>query len=194
MRKGLLCVPMMILLLASCAGGTGMSEAEELALAIRGEYLAMTSCTMDAAITADYGQRVYDFEVTAAVEGEAASLTLTAPETVAGMSAHVDGEKGTLEYDGLWVETGPLDDSGLTPISALPALLGAARSGYMEACCLEEENSLLRMDCGDPEGTPGTGVEYALWFDGDTHALTRGEISTDGVRRIVCEISNFALR
>ena len=32
---------------------------------------------------------------------------------------------GVLEYDGLAVETGPLNDQGLTPVSAIPALLVA---------------------------------------------------------------------
>ena len=182
---------MMIFLLASCAGGREMSEAEELALTIRGEYLAMTTCTMNAAITADYGQRVYDFELTAVVEGEKTTLTLTATDLVAGMSAHGEEKAGALEYDGGWVETGPLDDSGLTPVSALPALLETARSGYMIACALEEESGLLRMDCGDPEGTPGTGVEYTLWFDRDTHEWKRGEVRADGVRTVVCELTDF---
>ena len=192
MRKGLLFVPMMILLLASCAGGTGMSEAEELALTMRGEYLAMTGCTTKAAITADYGQRVYDFELTAAVAGEKTTMTLTAPEEVAGMTAYVEGKDGALEYDGVWVETGPLDDSGSTPISALPALLETARSGYMTACSLEEDG-LLRVDCGDPEGIPGTGVEYTLWFDPETHALRRGEVRADGMRTILCEFTDFCI-
>ena len=57
---------MTTLLLAGC-GPAGVSEAEELALTIRGEYLAMDSCAVQAAITADYGQRVYQYELAAAV-------------------------------------------------------------------------------------------------------------------------------
>ena len=54
MRKLLLCVPMMTLLLAGCGAG-GVSEAEQLALTIRGEYLGMESCTAQASVTADSG-------------------------------------------------------------------------------------------------------------------------------------------
>ena len=39
---------------------------------------------------------------------------------------------------------------GLTPASAVPALLEAARSGYITACALEEDGTLLRVDCGSP--------------------------------------------
>lgn len=43
----------------------------------------MTSCAAQAVVTADYGQRVYRYELSAAVNGEEALFTLTAPETVA---------------------------------------------------------------------------------------------------------------
>ena len=70
MRRSLLiCVLMMTLSLSACGGGGGGSEAEELALTIRGEYLAMTSCAAQAVVTADYGQRVYRYELSAAVNG-----------------------------------------------------------------------------------------------------------------------------
>ena len=189
MRKLLLCALMMTLL-TGCGSGT-VSEAEELALAIRGEYLAMDSCALRASVTADYGQRVYQYELAAAVNGEDTVLTLSAPETVAGLTAHITGKDSRLEFDGISVETGPLDGNGLTPVSALPALLEAARGGYIAACALEEDGTLLRVDCGDPAASPGSGTETVLWFDASTHALARGEVSVDGFRAISCEFLEF---
>ena len=192
MRKLLICVPMMILLLSGC-GGAGVSKEEELALTIRGEYLAMSRCSAKLDVTADYGQRVYQYQMDAAWGEEETVLTLTAPETVAGFTARATGEDSTLEYDGVQVETGTLDQEGLTPLSAFPALLKAARSGYITSCCLEEEGALLRVNCGDAEGEPGTGTETSLWFDASTHALRRGEVSVDGFRVILCEVSDFSI-
>lgn len=191
MRKLLLCVPMMTLLLTACGGPAGVSEAEELALAIRGEYLAMTSCTAQLSVTADYGQRVYQYEMTVSVSGGETVLTLSAPETVAGLTARLSEEDSVLEYDGVAVETGAMDEDGLTPVAAFPALLSAAQSGYMTGCGLEEDGGLLRVDCGDPEGSPGAGTETALWFDTATHDLVRGEITVDGFRAVLCECSSF---
>ena len=187
MRKLLLCVPM-IILLTGCGPAQGNQE-EELALSVRGEYLEMTQWRARVTLTADYGQRVYQYELEASSGPEETVLTLTAPETVAGISARLEEGESTLEYEDLVLETGPLDRDGLTPLSALPTLMEAARSGYITACCLEEGE--LRLDCGDPEGEPGTGTETSLWFDGESHDLLRGEIRVDGFRVILCEFENF---
>ena len=190
MRRWLICVLMTMPLLLAACGGTGMSEAEELALTIRGEYLETTRWTGRAAVTADYGQRVYQYEMTVTASQEETVLTLTMPENISGITARIVGKEGLLEYDGLSVETGPLDGEGLTPVSAIPVQLEAARSGYMTTCTLEEEG-LLRVECGEPEGSPDSGRIVTLWFDGETHALRKGEISVDGFRVILCEWTEF---
>ena len=191
MRK-LCCVPMIALLfLTGCFGRAKISEGEELALAIRGEFLEATSCAAVAEVVADYGQRVCRYEMDVSVTEEETVLVLTGPETVAGITARIRGKEGLLEYDGLSVETGPLNQEGLTPVSAVPALLEATRSGYMTSCMLEEESGLLRVDCGDPEGVPGQGVEITMWFEQSSHTLIRGEIMNDGVRVIHCTFSQF---
>ena len=194
MRRRLLCVPMMTLVLLTACGGTAAGDpAEELALAVRGEYLAMERCAAELEIPADSGQRVYEFLLSAAVDGEETVLTLREPELAAGITARISEEGGVLEYDGLALETGPLDGDGLSPVSALPALLSAARSEYMAECTLERtgDSELLRVLCADPEDPPGTGRETALWFDPETYALVRGEISVDGYRVIQCELTGF---
>lgn len=181
---------MIILLLGGCtAGPAKISPAEEMALAIRGEYLEASTWTAEVELTADYGQRVYQYTLTASDDGTQTLLTLTAPETVAGITARLEEEKGVLEYDGMIVETGPLDDQGLTPVSALPVLMETVRSGYISTCNLEEEQ--LRVSYCDPEEEPGVGREVVLWFDGQTHALLRGEINVDGVRVIESQFLNF---
>lgn len=190
MRKLLLCVPMMILLLVGC-GPAEENEGEQLALAIRGEYMEQEPWTAKISVTADYGQRVYQYEMNGAWDGTETILCLTAPETVEGLCARVKGGDSFLEYDSLMLETGPLNKDGLTPVSAVPALLEAARSGFITGISLDRENEMLRMECGDPEMEPGNGTEMVLWFDVNTHAIRWGEISQDGFRVILCEFCDF---
>ena len=188
MRKLLVCVPMMtLLLLTGCGGGVG--EAEREALSLRAEYLEMTSCTAQVEITGDYGQRVVRYTADLETEEEHTALHLTAPETVAGLTAHLNGMDTALEIDGVTVETGTLDGERLTPLNAVPALLEAIRSGYITACSYSEDGC-LRVDCGDPELGPGRGRETSIWFD-SAHDLVRGELSQDGVLAVTCGFLDF---
>ena len=68
-----------------------------------------------------------------------------------------------------------------------PELPGLAENGVAP----EEDGTLLRVDCGDPEGTPGEGTEISLWFDAAAHVLVRGEISVDGSCAVRCEVESF---
>jgi len=191
-RKGILLSALTIplLLLGGCFGRGEAQQALDLALTIRGEYLSLNAYSAKAALTADYDRRVYDFQVEVTADEEQTTLVITAPELLSGITARWQEEEGFLEYDGLSVETGPLNDQGLTPMSAIPALLEAARSAYITASCLEDAG-LLRMDCGSPDVPPGTGTEYILWFTADGHDLVRGEVLQDGLRRITCTFSQF---
>ena len=194
MRKNLCCVLMMILLLTACGGNGGGNEAEELALQVRGEYLAMTQCSGTAVITADYGQRVYRYELQFTSNEDETILSITSPETVAGITARLSSQAGSvLEYDGAVLETGPLNENGLTPVTAVPAILNAIREGYLDVCTLEEkeEEQQLRLQIRNPEEEPGTGMETNLWFDVQTRQLCRGEISQDGFCVIQCEFTAF---
>ena len=89
MRKLMSCVLMMTLLLSGCkAGGGGEENPENLAALIRGEYLNLTAWTATVSVTADYGQRVYDFvlDVSWEKDGETV-LTVVEPELIAGITA-----------------------------------------------------------------------------------------------------------
>ena len=96
---------MMALLLTGC--GASGENADDLALEARGAYLQMETCAASLAIQVDYGSRVYDYgmDVTWEREGET-TLTLTAPEEVAGVTGHIAAGETALEFDGMYVAPG----------------------------------------------------------------------------------------
>ena len=191
MRNSLvMCVLMISLLLTGC-GGKGSDGPMDRALSLRGEYLSATGCEARVRVTADYGQRVYTYVVDVTVDGEETVLTVREPAEVAGITARLRDGKSLLEYDGATLETGPLDQDGLTPLSAVVALFEAARSGFIDGCGLQGES--LYILCRDPAEVPGSGREIALWVDG-AGKLLRGEVSVDGRRVTQCEFEHFALR
>ena len=196
MRKRAVCAPMMTLclLLAACGGGNGAGNTDELALDIRSDYIAMQGCTAKLEITADYGQRVYDYTLALTYEkGGDTTLTVEAPEEVAGITARVSGDKASLEYDGVSLETGPLDTSGLSPVGCAPYLMRCAAEGFIAESGLETvgETEALRCTYRDPDAVPGTGSESSLWFDTAPQAPIQGEILSDGVQIIRCTFSEF---
>lgn len=192
-----LCALMMILpLLAGCSGGEqdGGDPAEELALQIRTEYLAMTACAAAVEITADYGQRVYEYAMTFSWQKDGETLlTVVSPENIAGITAHIRDGSTTLEYDGASLETGQLSAEGLSPMEAVPALLEYIFSGFIAECDLEtvDSSQQLWICCREPENSPGTGTEAAFWFDADSHALVRAEVLSDGYTVIQCVFTEF---
>lgn len=196
MREKVCALMMIPVLLLSACGGTGESGAEELALEIRSRYIEMTACTAHLELTADYGQRVYRYGVDLSWEKEGETcLTITAPENVAGTVAHIANGETALEYDGVMVETGALDEEGLSPMDAVPALFTDAREGFLAECTLEDWDGSQRLHvvCRDPEEAPGAGRETELWFDPDSGALVRGEISVEGSTVIQSEWSDFQM-
>ena len=146
--------------------------------------MAMTGYSLQAQVNADYGQRVYDFTLSVTNDGEETAVVIREPEMLSGVTARIHGEEGALEYDDL-----SLDGESLSPVSALPTLMEAARTQYIDRCTLTD--GVLEVHCADPEQDSGTGQEVTLWFDAQTYALTGGEISQDGRRVIACQITEF---
>ena len=117
-------------------------------------------------LTADYGQRVYTYGIDLSWQREGETvLTITAPENVAGITARILEGETALEYDGMRVETGPLDGSGMSPVDAVPVLLDYAEGGYIAACGMEtvDEREVLRVDCREPEAAAGASRADTCW-------------------------------
>lgn len=194
MRRAACALMMTLCLMLSGCGGQATDEVDQLTLDIRGEYLALERVTAQMEVGADYGRRVYAYtmELDWQREGDT-TVTVTAPEMVAGITARISAGETFLEYDGVSLETGPLDESGLSPVGAGIFLMKAATEGFIAESGFDilEERECLRLLCRDPEGAPGEGTECTLWFDKDTHDLLRGEISTDGQRVIECTFTSF---
>lgn len=195
MRKRICALMMTLPLLAGCSGGEQVgNSADELALSIRTEYLAMTACAATVDMTADYGQRVYEYTLTVSWQkGGETLLTVVAPENIAGITARIQDGSALLEYDGASLETGLLSAEGLSPMEAVPAILDYIFSGYIAECDFETvgESRQLWFCCRDSECSPGTGTEAAFWFDAESHALTRAEMLSDGYTVIQCIFTDF---
>lgn len=194
-RKIISCVLMMTLLLCGC-GASDSDSPENLAALIRAEYLAMSGWSATVKLSAAYSEQVFDFTVKTVWQREGDTLiTVTEPDLIAGITARIREGETILEYDGAGLSLGMLDLSGLTPVSAIPALMGCITTGYMARCSWsgEGESRELVILCRDPNAAPQEGTEFILIFDPATHALKRAEVSVDGELRLTAEFSDFVM-
>ncbi len=197
----ILSVIFLLMITTSCGGDT-QEQYYQQALKARTQYLGLQQGTSLCHITADYGQRVYDFSLVLTLSRDqdqqlVSTLTLTAPEEIAGISVTAQGGSSQLRWEGMILETGDLNQEGLSPVSAIPLFLETLCSGYLESVTMTEkltqENPLLTLFCRDPDKIQGTGQEITLWLDSQTYALVGGEIFQDGVRVLSCEFQNFLM-
>ena len=184
---------LLLALLCACGGG---NEDNDLVLSLREDFQNMDAWAGEMELTADYGQRVYAYSVSFTGDREeGTTLTITAPEEAAGITAVAKEGQTWLDYDGVRLETGPLDPQGLSPMDALPALLTELETGTVAEVGTETDGdlSLLRLTLRDPEVTPGTGRETVFWFDKAQKTLLRAELRNDGATVVSCVFSSFTM-
>lgn len=125
------------LLLVGCASEESVLEP---AIEFRAALLQAGGCSFHARIEADFGESVEQFSVDCDYHTDGtAVLTLTEPETLAGITASVTERGGKVTYEGMSVDFGLLANGNVIPAAA-PALAALAWSGeYIAAAGWEEE-------------------------------------------------------
>ena len=195
MRKLPACVLMMTLLLSGCKAGGAGETPEEAALAVRDAYQSLAGWSAAVDITAEVGDKVFDFTLDAVWrrEGETV-LTITAPELLAGITARIAEGQTVLEYDGAGLSLGLLDDSGLTPVSAVTACMEQIQRGWMAKCAWAGENDAhLQISFQDPEREDNAGTQFLLTFDRAGYALLSAEVSAQGRTVLSAQFSDFTM-
>ena len=180
-------------LLAGCASGE--QNAEQRAARIQKQYASVAAVSGVCTVQADYGERVYDFTLSFTWNGEETAVEVLKPENIAGVRVTVGADGSQLEVDGVSVETGPLGEENLTPLTAVPRMMKELREGYLAQSTEDtlEERACLRADFRDPEKEPGEGIEASLWLDEGTGAVLQGELYADGRRILICGFDSFQI-
>ena len=182
MRKAALFALMLMLLLTACGGGEEENEAARL----QQQYAAVRSATMEADIVCHYDDEVREYTLLCAYTPEKSTVTVLAPENLAGISAYVEDGMLTLSYDDLSLDAGTYSAAAVSPVVALPNLMEAAAWGYPAQQSEESvgERLCFRMGC-DLSDQPDT--VYTTWFDKESMLPLKSEISTGDV--VVFEVN-----
>ena len=185
MKKAIAVILAMLLL----SGCTAQEENLERIMGLRADLLGATRCSFDADITADYGDELHTFSMTCEGNNQGdISFTVTAPESIAGVTGKFEGQKGMLTFDGFALEFPRLTDDQITPVSGPWILLRTLLGGYLTAC--GEEEDLLHVTIHDSFEEDSLTLD--VWLDGED-APVRGEILHGGRRIVTMDVKNFTI-
>lgn len=177
-----------LLMLTLLSGCSGKSQELDRAMELRAQLLAH-SCSFDAEITADYGDKLYTFSVYC--EGDTQGnlgFQIKSPETIAEITGTVSNDGGKLTFDGTALEFPLLADDQVTPVSAPWLLLKTLQGGYLTSAGMEEE--LLRLTIND--SYEDDALQLDIWLDSEDLPV-RAEILYDGRRILTLSVSNFQI-
>ena len=140
LRRFLALLLLTVLLLSGCAGaGDVLAPAIE----FRAALVQAGGCSFTAEVTADDGEAVETFTLDCTVdETGAVHFEVVQPQTLAGITATVSADGGTITYDGMAMDFGLFANGNVIPAAA-PALV---------VCCWRKKK-------GEPAG-----IFWAPWI------------------------------
>lgn len=190
MRRFKLLVPMSAIFLLLLAGCARRGNSVQKALDFRTDLMAADECTFSADVTADYTDRVYQFSMDCSYDpaSNTAGLTVTAPDTISGIAARVDGENAKVQFADASLELGTMAGGQVAPMQ-LPQLLGCAwTQSYIDAMSREDDGYLVtyRSGYGSDE------LVIDTYFSSQM-SPTRCEIYSDNVCVLAAEIEDFSV-
>lgn len=185
MKRMAAVIAVLILLLSGCAN----AESEiECALALRTKLLG-SGCSFSTEIKADYGDEVFLFALSCRADADGGcTFTVDEPDSIAGITGRISGERGELTFDDTALAFSLMADDQISPVSAPWIFLKALRGGYLRAAGMDGE--LLRVSINDSYEEDA--MQLDVWLDRE-NCPVRAEISYGGYTILSLDVSNFKI-
>lgn len=180
-----------VLLLSVCiflCGCSGEKDALDRPMALRTKLL-QGGCSFTVDITADYGDELYSFSMacTADAEGDC-TFTVIEPQSIAGITGRIAGERGTLTFGDVSLGFSMLADGQVTPVSAPWIIVKTLRGGFLRAA--GEDSDGLRVTINDSYAADALTLD--IWLD-ETDAPISAQIYYDGRSILSVQVKDFTL-
>ncbi len=180
-----ICLPLLLilcLLLSACGDSGQLRDAyKDFSQSLSGT----DSLSFTASLRAEYEHKTARFTLSYAEEGESCTVTVVKPELIAGVSAHMERGGTELEYDGVMLDTGDLDEFGLSPMSSLPVLVTAMREGYLDSFWTEDGKSVYQL-------IPNDNLICTVWFEPSSMTPVRAELISGGRVTVYADIVDWS--
>lgn len=152
--------------------------------------LLQGSCSFEAVITADFGDKTYCF--TMECQGEPngdITFVIQEPEYIQGISGLLQGEGGNLTF-GDTALAFPLEGDGvLSPCSGPWVLIRALQCGYIRSC--SREDTYYRITVNDSYREDALMLD--IWLN-EENAPVRADIYEENRRIMALEVKNFQMK
>ena len=169
------------LLLSGCAG-----KNEEKRFAAFSESLSQReTISFSADLRAEYAERTLEFSLDYERDAEGQTVSVRKPERISGIRAHIAPGSGTLEYEGLILDTGPLDPYGLTPMNALPKLVETLCTGHLDSVWEENASLVCHLVLDDH-------LSASVWFEPQSMTPNYAELQSGDTVHIFCTIHDWS--
>lgn len=178
-RRAIAALMISLLLLSACGHGAGEQTFEAFRDTLTGKFVTTT-----AQVRVQRGDTVTDYTLTCQELPDGYDLTVTAPEQAAGVTAHLRDGASTLAFDDIILPAGDLNGAGLTPLTALPSVVEAVRSGYVDLTWTEDGLQVVQLITDDH-------TAVRLYLDGTVPQCA--ELSVDDTLCLRCTMENWNL-
>ena len=183
MRQRICFAVLMMSLCLLCACGGKESEPIQAPMDFRRELLTRGGCAMELEARAESGNLVWELTLDCSLDPTGkGSVTVLAPESIAGVTALVDEAAGGLRYGDLALGLGLLPGTELAPAAAPGKLVRAWAQTWIASAGEEGPGSMARYEDGR--------FTVSTWFD-ENRVPLRAELAVDGKLCFTAEIRKF---
>ena len=155
-------------------------------------YRSANAMTMQVVLSADFQDQISEYKVKYIHDKQKNdSIEIIEPEEVSDVKISVQQGKTEVVFDGARLETGNLNDRGLTPLNTIPRLIHQWSNGIVTESCLENRDGLdviLVVHEDEREN-----LEYRTWFNASDYTPVYSEIYSEGKAAIYCEYEMFSI-
>lgn len=184
MKRGLALVLAVVLLTGCSAHSEDLDRALQLRTALQSG-----SCSFEASITADYGDKIYTFQMDCTADpGGALTFCVTEPVSIADICGQISSQGGALTFQDTLLEFPLLADGQISPISAPWLLIRTLQGGYLTGAGMEGELLRLQLDDSFEEND----LTLTVWLD-DRDQPVAADILYAGRRILSVTVKNFTL-
>ncbi|MDD5864593.1 MAG: hypothetical protein PUD80_08170 [Firmicutes bacterium] len=178
-----------LVMLVFLTGCSGKSRELQRGLDLRSELLKASQCRFSCEITADYGDRTYTFGMDCQGDSQGnLTFTVTAPETIAGITGKIASGEGSLTFDDTALQFDLMADDRLTPISAPWILLKTLREGFLTSAGMDGERLRLSID----DSYEDDALHLDIWVNDENRPET-AEILWGGQKILSLAVTDFKI-